>query len=142
MPINYGILSWSFSLLELNCLEMLESIRDVLTFISCNRDVSRMNFTFYLAGPVVPKARPRVTQHGTFMPRRYRVWRQFAETEIWRQIEHQGIQQQVPVERATVEVKLTGKHRMTGDADNILGSCLDALVAIKVLKDLLTPRAF
>lgn len=91
--------------------------------------------TFFLPGSVVPKARPRVTRNGTFMPIRYRDWRNYAETEILALIKQQGIESLLPVERATIEISLTGKHRMSGDADNILGSFLDALVAVEVLKN-------
>lgn len=91
--------------------------------------------TFFLPGYVVPKARPRVTRNGTFMPVRYRDWRNYAETEILALIKQQGIENILPMERATIEIYLTGKHRMSGDADNILGSFLDALVAVEVLKN-------
>jgi Holliday junction resolvase RusA-like endonuclease len=91
--------------------------------------------TLFLPGYVVPKARPRVTRKGTFMPTRYREWRNSAEREILDQVRLQGLASVLPVERATVEILLTGKHRMSGDADNILGSYLDALVAVGVLKN-------
>lgn len=91
--------------------------------------------TFFLPGYVVPKARPRVTRNGTFMPIRYRDWRDSAESKLLIQVEQRGIESLLPVERATLEIQLTGKHRMSGDADNILGSFLDALVAVNVLKN-------
>lgn len=91
--------------------------------------------TFFLPGYVVPKARPRVTRKGTFMPARYQEWRNLAEREILAQVHLQGLASVLPVERATVEILLTGKHRLSGDADNILGSYLDALVAVGVLKN-------
>lgn len=91
--------------------------------------------TFFLPGYVVPKARPRVTRNGTFMPIRYRNWRNSAESILLTQVKQRGIESLLPVERATIEIQLTGKHRMSGDADNILGSFLDALVTVNVLKN-------
>ncbi len=89
--------------------------------------------TFYIPGVVVPKARPRVTSNGTFLPQRYREWRNRAEVEIYCQLSEQQFLQALPLPRAMVKVQVRGKHR--GDLDNILGSCLDALVSAKVLLD-------
>ena len=40
-----------------------------------------------------------------------------------------------PLERAEVTISLTGKHNRQGDADNVAGSILDALVQARVLVD-------
>lgn len=84
---------------------------------------------FWIPGRVVPKARPRFAGGRTLLPANYRCWRRMAEVEIFKQ----SNQLVLPVKRATVEVRLVG-HKI-GDADNILGSCLDALVAAGVLLD-------
>lgn len=91
--------------------------------------------TFFIPGNVVPKARPRVTRHGTYLPPRYRAWRNFAEIELYRQINEKQNLPEFPIPRAAVKVRLIGKHRMNADADNIIGSFLDALVAVGVFKN-------
>ncbi|AFZ11695.1 endodeoxyribonuclease RusA [Crinalium epipsammum PCC 9333] len=89
--------------------------------------------TFFVPGTVVPKARPRVTSKGTYLPPRYRQWRNHAEVEISRQLWEQEYSQKLPLTKAAVKVEVRGSHR--GDLDNILGSCLDALVSAGVLID-------
>ena len=89
--------------------------------------------TFFVPGVVVPKARPRVTSKGTYLPPRYRQWRNHAEVEISRQLWEQEYSQKLPLTKAVVKVEVRGSHR--GDLDNILGSCLDALVSAGVLID-------
>ncbi len=89
-------------------------------------------FRFWIAGAVVPKARPRVTKHGTYFPKRYQTWRQLAETEILACLSSTD-RAALPIQRAEVQITLKGKHR--GDGDNLAGSCLDALVAAGVLLD-------
>ena len=89
----------------------------------------------YISGSVVPKARPRVTRNGTFMPERYKAWRNHAETEILSYLKGLRIKTSMPIQRAEIDVQLVGKHNMNGDADNILGSYLDALVAAGMLKN-------
>ncbi len=91
--------------------------------------------SFFIPGNIVPKARPRVTVNGTFLPKRYRTWRNQAEGELILQIARQELSHLLPLEKATVNVYLTGKHRQTADADNLVGSCLDALVAVGVFKN-------
>ena len=90
---------------------------------------------FYISGPVIPKARPKVTRYATFMPRNYQNWRNHAETEFLEQVEKYGLKPFLPVQRAGIDVQLIGKHHMNGDADNILGSYLDALVAVGILRN-------
>ncbi len=87
---------------------------------------------FWLPGACVPKARARVTRNGTYHLRRYRDWRQLAETEILVSLSSNA-RSLLPVKQARVKIILQGKHR--GDIDNLAGSCLDALVASGVLAD-------
>lgn len=84
---------------------------------------------FYLPFATVPKARPRVTKNGTFLPARYRAWRLRAEGEFTVQAQ----QMATPIKRANIEIVLGGAGR--GDIDNIAGAILDALVGAKVLLD-------
>lgn len=80
-----------------------------------------------IPGVVVPKARPRVTRNGTYLPPRYRAWRNHAEVEIYRQISEQNITHKFPLRKAAVVIKLFGNHRTNSDIDNLAGACLDAL---------------
>lgn len=100
---------------------------------------ARPQLTFFIPGEVVPKARPRVTANGTFMPRRYREWRNRAEVEISRQIFElkmdAALPVQLPLKQAAVKIRLVGQHRLNADADNIVGSCLDAMVAVGIIKN-------
>ncbi|AFY85227.1 RusA family crossover junction endodeoxyribonuclease [Oscillatoria acuminata] len=82
--------------------------------------------TLWIPGSVTPKARPRVTSNGTFLPKRYREWRLRAEGEIIMQVNQMNPLPQLPIERASVRIILRGKHR--GDGDNAIGSVCDALV--------------
>ena len=86
-------------------------------------------YTFSLNGPIVPKARPRVTKRGSHLPENYREWKDAAIADI--ESQYQG----EPLEYAEVTISLTGKHNRQGDADNVAGSVLDALVQAKVLVD-------
>jgi Holliday junction resolvase RusA-like endonuclease len=88
---------------------------------------------FILNGVVVPKARPRVTANGTFMPPRYREWKRDAITALTLQAIEMHLGQ--PLTHAAVSITLVGKHPRRGDLDNIAGSVLDALVQSGVLKD-------
>lgn len=78
---------------------------------------------------VVPKARPRGNANGCYyLPERYRLWRE--ETAVI-------LRQQMPVgfqgydTPVSVSIRCYGKWR--GDADNIAGAILDALVDVQVL---------
>lgn len=86
-------------------------------------------YTFNLDGPIVPKARARTTVNGTFHPHRYNNWKQGAIADISDQ--YQG----EPLEYAEITISLSGKHNRKGDADNVAGAVLDALVQAKVLVD-------
>ncbi len=80
-----------------------------------------------IPGVVVPKARPRVTSNGTYLPPRYRAWRNHAEVEIYRQISEQNITHKFPLRKAAIVIRLLGNHRTNSDIDNLAGACLDAL---------------
>lgn len=97
--------------------------------------IAQEHLTFFIPGNVVPKARPRVTANGTFLPKRYREWRNRAEVEISRQLFERSPYPTLPIQLAAIKIRLVGKHRMNADADNIVGSCLDSLVAVGVLKN-------
>ena len=82
---------------------------------------------FFIPGNVVPKARPRVTGNGTFMPQRYRTWRNMAEVEIYSQLSELNLTIELPIKRASILMRFVGKHRTNSDLDNLAGACLDAL---------------
>lgn len=92
---------------------------------------------FYIPGNVVPKARPRVTSNGTYLPPTYRKWRNMAEVEIYRQILDLNISKELPIKKAAISLSFCGKHRTNSDLDNMAGACLDALTlnGAGVLKD-------
>ena len=90
------------------------------------------NLRFWIPGVCVPKARPKVTSRGTYFPERYQTWRQTAEWEILATLSPSD-RAALPIHRAEVSIHLVGRHR--GDADNLAGSCLDALVSTGVLLD-------
>lgn len=83
-----------------------------------------------LSGKVVPKARPRVTRKGTFMPQRYTEWRK----EAARELERQGVPA-IQIERSEIEISFIGKHNGNADLDNLAGAILDLLVGEQIIKD-------
>lgn len=95
------------------------------------------NLVFYIPGKVVPKARPRVTSKGTYLPQRYRQWRNMAEVEICRQVLDMNLKDELPIKKAAIYLSFCGKHRTNSDLDNMAGACLDALTlnGAGVLKD-------
>ncbi|MEL7037621.1 MAG: RusA family crossover junction endodeoxyribonuclease [Cyanobacteria bacterium J06592_8] len=82
---------------------------------------------FYIQGAVVPKARPRVTANGTYMPNRYREWRNRAEIELYRQMSELRSSYKFPLQKAAIALRFLGNHRTNSDLDNMAGACLDAL---------------
>ena len=84
---------------------------------------------YWIPGVVVPKARPRVTKNGSFMPQRYQDWQRLAIAELLLQ-RNDRTPLVYPV---AVKVLLQGKHR--GDLDNLSGAILDALVKVGILED-------
>lgn len=89
------------------------------------------HFTLQLNGAVVPKSRPRVTSNGTYMPRRYRDWKQGAILDILSQVS--SVRVALPIAKASICVQVQGRHR--GDADNVAGALLDTLVEAGILRD-------
>ena len=85
--------------------------------------------TLVLHGGIVPKARPRVTANGTFMPRAYSQWKRSAITDFLLQTNERNLS------GVSINVKLTGKHSRRGDADNVIGSILDALKQAQIIQD-------
>lgn len=85
-------------------------------------------YQFALTGSVVPKARPRVTRKGTFLPQRYRDWKEKAIASLLSQRTKYE-----PLEKVTISIELYGAAR--GDLDNIAGAILDALVQAGIIKD-------
>ena len=83
--------------------------------------------TLHLPGRVVPKARPRGGGGNFYLPSNYRDWKDSAIVENLAQ--YRGPQ----IAKAKILIELHGSHR--GDADNLSGSCLDALVQSGVLTD-------
>ncbi len=108
----------------------IESVIDVdFTPIQAN---SQLHSTadlirFCIPGAVVPKARPRVTSNGTYMPNRYREWRNRAEIELYRQMSQLRSEHKFPLQKAAVAIRFFGNHRTNSDLDNMAGACLDAL---------------
>ena len=102
-----------------------------------NSDETSEKIIFYIPGNVVPKARPRVTSNGTYLPPTYRKWRNMAEVEIYRQILDLNISKELPIKKAAISLSFCGKHRTNSDLDNMAGACLDALTlnGAGVLKD-------
>ncbi|WP_144053812.1 RusA family crossover junction endodeoxyribonuclease [Baaleninema simplex] len=82
---------------------------------------------FFLPGVVVPKARPRVTRFGTFLPKRYRHWRLWAEGELLIQLQKLDRIPSLPLSKAAVRIQFRGKFRTQADIDNLAGAILDAL---------------
>ena len=86
---------------------------------------------FTLTETIVPKARPRSGKNRShYLPENYREWKNQAIWELRQQ--HQGEAIAVPV---AIEITLTGKHSRRGDADNIAGAILDAMVQAGILID-------
>jgi Holliday junction resolvase RusA-like endonuclease len=82
----------------------------------------------HLEGDVVPKARPRVTENGTYLPENYDLWKQSAIVDFTLQYHGEALR-----DIAWISIVLSGKHSRRGDADNIAGSILDALVQSKAI---------
>ena len=84
-----------------------------------------------LQGSIVPKARPRVTKRGAFIPKKYRQWKDGAIAEFKRQWGDRS-----PLGHpVSVSISLRGKHYKGSDLDNLAGSILDALQQAGILKN-------
>uniref|UniRef100_B8HN12 Endodeoxyribonuclease RusA n=1 Tax=Cyanothece sp. (strain PCC 7425 / ATCC 29141) TaxID=395961 RepID=B8HN12_CYAP4 len=88
---------------------------------------SNQEITLHLTGPVTPKARPRHHGNQSYLPGRYRQWKEDAIAELSQQYEGE------PIPQAIVTIEILGSAR--GDLDNISGAVLDALVQAGVLVD-------
>lgn len=86
-------------------------------------------FTFSLYGPIVPKARAQTTKNGTYHPHRYQAWKKEAITLLKPQYPW------APLSGVSINIQLIGKHNRSGDADNIAGAVLDAMVQAEILQD-------
>ena len=89
----------------------------------------KTKLTYSLEGPIAPKARPRFNRHA-YLPESYRDWRNDAELQLI----SQGIPQH-PLQTTSIEIILSGKHSRRGDADNISGAILEALVSVAVIRN-------
>jgi len=86
-------------------------------------------YTFDLHGPIVPKARPRAWQGRNLLPENYRKWKLAAIADLRTQFYLE------PLSNVAISIALIGKHSRRGDADNIAGAILDAMVQSGILKD-------
>lgn len=86
-------------------------------------------FTLTLDGPIVPKARARVTQNGAYHPPEYSQWKTQAILKLGSQYDGPSLS------GVSIDITLNGKHSRRGDLDNIIGSLLDALVQAHILKN-------
>lgn len=90
-------------------------------------------FFCVLTDKVVPKARPRVTKWGTYMPKNYTEWRQVATAEIELAIYHHSTNitpLELPFDRSNpvaVVADFYGSCRVSADLDNLIGAILDVL---------------
>ncbi len=108
-------------------LKSVELIEQTIAPSVINKAPLAQEIQFWLSGNVVPKARPRVTKRGTYLPKQYRGWRNQAEVEIYRQLCDLNLSIKLPIPRANISLIFMGNHRKNADLDNLAGACLDAL---------------
>ncbi|MGL4377913.1 MAG: DUF3102 domain-containing protein, partial [Microcoleaceae cyanobacterium] len=108
-------------------LKSVELIERTIAPPVINKSPLSPEIQFWLSGNVVPKARPRVTKRGTYLPKQYRGWRNQAEVEIYRQLCDLNLSIELPIPRANISLIFMGNHRKNADLDNLAGACLDAL---------------
>jgi Holliday junction resolvase RusA-like endonuclease len=108
-------------------LKSVELIERTIAPPVINKSPLGTEIQFWLSGNVVPKARPRVTKRGTYLPKQYRGWRNQAEVEIYRQLCDLNLSIELPIPRANISLIFMGNHRKNADLDNLAGACLDAL---------------
>ncbi len=84
-------------------------------------------YSIELAGQIIPKARPRVTSRGTYMPANYTSWKLAAMKDM-------RVQCRPVSGTVAIDIQLIGKHSRRGDADNISGAILDALVQAGIIE--------
>jgi Holliday junction resolvase RusA-like endonuclease len=108
-------------------LKSVELIDITIASPGINKSPLSQEIQFWISGNVVPKARPRVTSRGTYLPKQYRGWRNQAEVEIYRQVCDLNLAISLPIPRANISLIFMGNHRKNADLDNLAGACLDAL---------------
>lgn len=101
--------------------------------------------TYQLPIPAKPKARPRVTRNGTFMPKDYQDWRREFANELVAAgavlldkpcaITISAGKNSTSLEVHTVKREHSRSGLLTGDVDNYLGGIMDAVKGILYLDD-------
>jgi Holliday junction resolvase RusA-like endonuclease len=86
-----------------------------------------MTYRLELRGPIVPKARPRGRGKQHYLPDDYREWKEAAIGQLRQQLGP------LRLSGIRLNVLLKGKHSRRGDADNIVGAIMDALVQGEIL---------
>lgn len=90
-------------------------------------------YNYRLEGQITPKARPRFNRGQTYLPQKYRQWKESAIVQLLSQ--RQNHKNLLILKKAEVEILLLGRHRGNSDLDNLAGSVLDALVGAEILID-------
>lgn len=90
--------------------------------------------------PAKPKARPRVTSRGTYMPKAYTEWKKAVGMIMALRMKPLTGRVQVSMvfhsDHFTISVNKTEKERHgRADLDNLIGGVLDALVDAGVIED-------
>jgi Holliday junction resolvase RusA-like endonuclease len=83
-----------------------------------------------LIGSIVPKARPRAYKGRLILPANYRNWKEIA----FSQLERQELPK-ICINKYKIICLFTGRHHRGSDLDNLIGSILDVLVDMKIVKD-------
>lgn len=90
-----------------------------------------MGLTFELDGNIIPKARARITSHGNYHNPRYSAWMDDAISELNHQKALKEYYQELSLP-CSLEIVLINPSKR-GDADNIAGSIMDALVKAGII---------
>ena len=90
--------------------------------------------------PAQPKARPRVTSRGTYMPKPYTVWKENVATVMGLRMKpltgRVAVSMVFHSDYFTVSVNKTEKERFgRADIDNMIGGVLDALQDAGVIEN-------
>ena len=85
---------------------------------------------FKLEGTIVPKARPRFANGHSYLPDRYRKWKNQAAIALREQNSYSQ-----PLVMCRITIIFLGSHNRNADLDNLAGAVLDALVDAKVIED-------
>jgi len=84
-----------------------------------------------LSGTIVPKARPRFNGHNVYLSPNYLNWKKDAIINFKIQIKNMNII--TPLKNIFLKIYYYGPIR--GDADNISGSIMDALIEASIIED-------